>query len=326
MNRLWLRPGALALLTLLLPLGSASAHCIVGNRFFPSTLNLDDPCVADELSLPTIASFKNGDYPAARELDISGELSKRITEDFGISVGSAWTHIRPPGGPNASGFQNFETAFQYQLLKDPTHELALMVSLDIEWGGSGAVSVGADRLTTYTPTLNIGKGFGDLPDSVRWLRPFALTGTIGYAIPGSSSSTDVDPDSGDVTITQNPRVLQWGGTLQYSMPYLKSAVADLGLPDFVNHLIPLVEGQFSTPVSNTFDSGTKTIGTINPGVIYVGKTFQVGVEAVVPINRDSGSNIGVIGQLHLYLDDIFPKTFGRPLIDTALLTPQSQRP
>jgi hypothetical protein len=326
MNSLWLRPCALALLTLLLPISSASAHCIVGNRFFPSTLNLDDPCVADELSLPTIAALKNGDSPAARELGISGELSKRITEDFGISVGSTWTHFRPPGGPNASGFQNLETAFQYQLLKDPTHELALMASLDIEWGGSGAASVGADRFTTYTPTLNFGKGFGDLPDSVRWLRPFAVTGTIGYAIPGSSSTTAVDPDSGDVTVAQNPRVLQWGGTLQYSMPYLKSAVVDLGLPDFVNHLIPIVEAQFSTPVSNTFDSGTKMTGTINPGIIYVGKTYQVGVEAIVPINRDSGGNIGVIGQLHLYLDDIFPNTIGRPLIDTALLTPQSQRP
>jgi hypothetical protein len=326
MDRLWLRAGALALLTLLLPLGSASGHCIVGNRFFPATLNVDDPCVADELSLPTISAFKNGDDPAARELDISGEFSKRITEDFGISVASTWTQLRPPGGPNVSGFQNLETTFQYQLLKDPTHELALKAGLVVEWGGSGAASVGADRFTTYAPTFYFGKGFGDLPDSARWLRPFAVTGTIGYAIPGSSSTTAVDPDTGDVTVTQNPRVLLWGATLQYSLPYLKSAVVDLGLPDFVNHLIPIVEAQFSTPVANTFDSGTKTTGTINPGIIYVGTTYQVGVEAIVPINRDSGGNIGVIGQLHLYLDDIFPKTIGRPLIDTALLTPRSQRP
>ena len=87
MGRLWLRAGTLALLTLLLPLGSAYAHCIVGNRFFPATLAIDDPCVADEMSLPTISAFKTGDNPAAREVDISGEISKRITEDFGISVG-----------------------------------------------------------------------------------------------------------------------------------------------------------------------------------------------------------------------------------------------
>jgi hypothetical protein len=67
-------------LALLLGLGCytpASAHCIVGNRFFPATLNVDDPCVADELSMPTIAGFKNGDDPSARELDISGEYPRR---------------------------------------------------------------------------------------------------------------------------------------------------------------------------------------------------------------------------------------------------------
>jgi hypothetical protein len=32
------------------------------------------------------------------------------------------------------------------------------------------------------------------------------------------------------------------------MPYLKSNIIDLDLPDFMNHLFPLVEAQFQTPV------------------------------------------------------------------------------
>ena len=96
---LWLRPLVLALFITFVPVANAFAHCIVGNRFFPATLNVDDPCIADELSLPTIEVFKNGDNPSAQELDISGEFSKRITEDFGVSVGSTWTQLRPPGGP-----------------------------------------------------------------------------------------------------------------------------------------------------------------------------------------------------------------------------------
>jgi hypothetical protein len=78
-----------------------------------------------------------------------------------------------------------------------------------------------------------------------WARPFATTGQFGYTIPGSSSTTPtiIDPDTGDQTVDTefNPRLLIWRGSLQYSMPYLKSAVVDLGLPDFFNHLIPLVE-------------------------------------------------------------------------------------
>jgi hypothetical protein len=313
------RAMALTLLFVLIPVSGAFAHCIVGNRFFPATLIVDDPCVADELAIPTISVFKNGDTPSAQELDISGDFSKRITEDFGISIGSTWTQLRPPGGPTASGFQNLDTAFQLQLLKNAPHELAVMAELSVEWGGSGAASVGAARFSTYTPALVVGKGFGDLPDSIRWLRPFAITGQVGYAIPGNSSTTVVDPDTGDTSTIANPRILTWGGSIQYSLPYLKSAVVDLGMPDFLNHLIPIIEAQFSTPVSNFADSGTVTTGTINPGVIYVANTYQVGIEAIIPVNRASGTNVGVIGQLHFYLDDMFPNSVGRPLINTTLL-------
>jgi hypothetical protein len=37
-------------------------------------------------------------------------------------------------------------------------------------------------------------------------------------------------------------------------------------------------------------------------MICVGNTFQFDIEALIPINRPSGSN-GVIAQLHLYLND-----------------------
>ena len=36
------------------------------------------------------------------------------------------------------------------------------------------------------------------------------------------------------------------------MPYLKSEIRDYQLPDFINHLIPIVEIQLSTPVANNF--------------------------------------------------------------------------
>jgi len=291
----------------------ALAHCFVGGRFFPATLNIDDPCVADELSLPTVSSFKNGDDPAARELDVSAEFSKRITENFGVSIGSTWTHLRPPGGPNASGFQNLETSFKYQFLTVPEQEFVMSASLDIEWGNTGAAGVGAESFTTYTPTLFLGKGFGGLPDSVRWARPFGITAQVGYSIPSSRSSNSIDPDTGDLDVELHPQFLNYGFSLQYSMPYLKSSVVDLGLPDFFNHLIPIVEANFQTPVANNFNTGIGTTGTINPGVIWVGNKFQVGLEAIVPINRASGSGVGVMAQLHLYLDDIFPNSIGRPL-------------
>ena len=312
-------PVAVCCAMALTPLSGSAAHEIVGNRFFPATIGIDDPGVNDEFTFPTVDSFKTGDIPPVRQWDVSGEISKRITEDFAISLGSTYTFLNPADRsiPGANGFQNIETTFKYRMFRDPTHEFVASIGLSVDWGGTGASNVGAETFNTYTPTIWFGKGWGDLPDTLSWLRPVAITGQFGYAIPGRTSTTTLgtNPDTGEfIANTElNPRVLNWGGTIQYSMPYLKSAVKDLDLPDFINHLIPLVEATLQTPVANTLTSGTTTTGTINPGVIWVNNTFQIGVEALLPINRQSGTNVGVIGQLHFYLDDIDPRGIGKPL-------------
>src|SRR5579872_641362 len=100
----------------------AFAHCFVGARFLPATLATDDPCVADEMSIPTVAWSRTADVPPASQLDVSFDFSKRITENFGVTVSQGWTSIRQPDGTLMQGFGNFEATFQYQILKDREHE------------------------------------------------------------------------------------------------------------------------------------------------------------------------------------------------------------
>ena len=309
------RAFALTLVLFAASLTQAAAHCFVGARFFPATLAVDDPCVADEMSLPTVSWSKTGDVPPASEWDVSAEISKRITEDFGISIGDTWSQIRPPGGPTQAGFSDLETTLQYQLLKDGSQELALLLGLIVDWGGTGATNSGlGTSYSALTPTFYFGKGFGDLPDATGWLRAFAVTGQVGYQFP--TSSYDVAMGA------YIPQYLVYGGSIQYSMPYLKSEIKDLQLPDLINHLIPIVEAQLATPVANNFGNSYLTTGTINPGVIWVGSYFQVGLEAQVPVNRASGTGLGFLGQLHLYLDDMFPQTIGRPLLGGSTTAPR----
>ena len=205
------RQAAVASLLVLGCSTSASAHCIIGNRFFPATVSVDDPCVADELSLPTIAGFKNGDDPSAQELDISGEYSKTITPNFGVSFEEEWIHVNVPHDGTASGFDNLGTSFKYQFVRDAADELAMSASLDVDWGGTGSSAVDAEPFTTLSPTLFVGKGFGFLPESMSLLRPFAVTAQIGYSIPTESSTTAVDEASGLLVTNPNPRSLGWGG-------------------------------------------------------------------------------------------------------------------
>jgi hypothetical protein len=286
MTKLFPRPAAaLALLgaaAFMSP--DAIAHGVVGDRFFPATIASDDPFAADELALPTVSLGNH-------EEDYDFEYSKTIFPHFAVSLEGGYIDAHPPGAPKASGWDNLEITPTWQFVTDPDSEFVASAGMGFEIGGSGSRAV-ADGFTTYTPKFLFGKGFGNLPDSLALLRPLALTGVIGYAIPGASG----EPDT-----------LQWSGAMEYSLLYLSNNVRDQGFSDVVAHLTPVVEFAMETP------EGGGTTGTINPGLIWSGQYTQLGIEAVVPVNRASGANVGVLMQLHFYIDDIFPHSLGTPI-------------
>jgi hypothetical protein len=297
----------------------AHAHGLVGQRFFPATLATDDPFVADELSLPTITSTRSnadGDTPATRGTSASFDFARRITPNFGLAFGANRLRIAPDGQPAAHGWDNISIGAKYQLYTNEVHESILSVGADWDVGETGSSSVGAERFSTVTPTVYFGKGFGDLPSSMQLLKPLAVTGTLGVSIPGQAhtTTTSVDPDTG-LPVSQvqaNPHVLQVGVAFQYSIPYFQSAVKDVGLGSPWNRMIPIVEIAASKPIDRVSDRGWT--GTVNPGVLWAGRYVQLGLEAVVPINRASGHGVGVQAQLHFFIDDLFPRSFGRPLL------------
>src|SRR5262245_51686133 len=163
----------------------ACAHGFAGKRFFPATLATDDPFVADELSLPTVSSTKSqasGDDPGLKTTTTSLDFTKRITPSFGLGLGASWLRLKPDQGDTVSGFDNLEASAKYQFYKDDASETIASFGVDWDIGHSGAKRVGPEGFSTFTPTLFAGKGFGDLPESLRYLRPFALTGALGIGI------------------------------------------------------------------------------------------------------------------------------------------------
>jgi hypothetical protein len=287
----------------------AAAHGYVGQRFFPATIATEDPFVADELSLPTVSVIPDPDRedePLRRETDVSLEVDKRILPNLGIGIGETWTHRHRRGTGDVSGFGNLEVGAKYNFLANAPHELLLSVGLDAEVGGSGQASVGADPFSTISPGLLFGKGFGDLPETLGLLRPFAVTGTLGFAFP-----TEGKTRGEDGAFERNPNVFETGIALEYSVPYLQASVRDIGLRWPFNRLIPLVELGLETGLDR--GEGGHTTGTVQPGILWTGTYFQLGAEAVIPLNRDSGRAVGAVVQLHFYLDDLFPRSVGKPL-------------
>ncbi len=291
----------MVIMMLALPV-SVSAHGTIGKRFFPTTLTIDDPAVNDEFDMLTDhRKVPEDKKDSALTTKVSVGYAKRITPHLGITVEADFVRLDLPGDNDVHhGFGNLGVGAKYVFFESALHETLLTAAFEAEVGGTGSKDVGAEPFSIFSPQMFFGHGFGDVPyEGAKFLRPMAITGLVSANLPSRGSEPD--------TVTT-------GMTLQYSVPYLRSMVNNIALMAPVKNLIPVVEVLLETCV-NQGCAGDVT-GTVNPGILWINKGVgQLGLEASIPINRRTGSNVGVLFQLHLFLDEIFPNTLGTPLFE-----------
>src|SRR5271169_1659596 len=221
---------------------------------------------------------------------VKDHFPARRNSDFGRS------DLAASGG---NGWEPLDTELQWGNFCWPEHELMATVGFDVSWAGTGT-GTQVQPFNLYTPVIDVGKGFGDLPTSLNWLRPAAVTFELSETFPGQASTDG----------NQNATNLNWGFSLQYSLPYYNANVAEIDNP-FWKHIIPLTEFTFSKPVYNFAPGTNVTTGTIQPGAVYLADTWQLAVEAIIPINGASGHGVGVVASVDLFLDDLLPDSLGK---------------
>lgn len=285
-------------LSLLLALpGAACAHAVAGMRVFPATLSFDDPGVANEFS----TNYGTVNAYGTTTDTLSFAYAKTITPRFGLSVATDYNRIGQAGVPTQSGWDNITVGGAYQLFVNAPHEAIGMLAVSDSLANSGTGGIGSNY-ATVSPEFAFGKGMGDLPWSMRYLRPLAISGAISEDLPSDASQ---------------PRMLNWGVALQYSIPYLQNFVKDVGLGAPFNNLIPIVEYTMSQCIDShaicQSSGNLADTGSINPGVIWIGHYYQVGLEAQIPANSASGNHIGLLLGVDIYLDDVLPHSLGAPI-------------
>ncbi|MBI3607632.1 MAG: hypothetical protein HY207_06680 [Nitrospirae bacterium] len=272
------------------------AHGVIGQRFFPESITVADPFPADEADLLVPSFIKT---PDGKETSLGFGIQKRLSPNLGLSIEFERVTFTPADSamPEVSGFRNPEITLKYAMLRNGPHEaiVSALLSVSPPWGDKGLPD--AEQQTTLTSGFLFGKGWGDLPDGLRYLKPFALAGTAQLETP--LGAIDVADDLAST--------LSYGLILEYSIPYLQSFVKDIGIPKPLNRLIPIVELSLKTPVNGPMHVTTEAF--LNPGVLWSGKYVELGVEAQVPLNDRTGKNVGVIGLVHLFLDDLAPDVF-----------------
>jgi hypothetical protein len=277
----------------------AQAHGFVGDRFFPPTIETDDPFATDELSLPEVSIVNNSPSdgnPQTQVIDNGFEFDKEILPRVAIGIADDYIVQKPSGQPTVSGWGNLTLSAKWQFWEDDPHEAVMAVGVIAALGDSGSKEID-DSSTVLLPTFYFGKGFGDLPDSLDALKPLAITGTIDEQFP--LRATD-------------PNVFDLGLAIEYSLPYLEESVEDTGLGRPWRDMIPLVEITMSNP-ENRGQAGDFTVNAC-PGVLWETPYFQLGAEAIIPLNSRSGVRIGGVVNLQIYIDDLFPQIFGHPLL------------
>jgi len=229
-----------------------------------------------------------------------------------VSIGG-WVH-RDWGSSRSSGFDTTNLTIQGEVYRNDLHETLVSAGLGWGIGHSGAQGAGANAPDLIAPGIFFGKGFGDLPASLAWLRPFAITGALTFEHPmaGTSTNSGIDPMTGQLgpMLTRTVDTLHWGFAIEFSTLYLTDRFTPGKLPNEepLNQLVPLVEFSFVSP------RGEKTLATMNPGLSYVAVSWQVAAEAIVPLNSEAGRSIGARAQLLLFLDELIPSLFGKPLL------------
>jgi hypothetical protein len=300
---------------------SAVSAGYVGDRFFPSTLATTVPTAGDFYNPPYFVKLPDtATTPTTREIDIPTTYSRLVTKDLGVFFTETFRIVEDANRGTRSGFDNLVIGAQYQLYTNPEHQFIFTVGGTAAIGGTGSPGI-ASSFSTLTPTVYIGKGFGDLPDPLAWLRPLTVSGTVAVAVPTASTSLGtIDSQradagaftslmtvpSGATTLSEtiNPKILQLGLALEYSLVSNMYAGANRTGTRYPEGWVPLIEFTTATPLNGPLAG--RTTGTVNPGVIWVNRYLQAGVEAIIPMDAHSGRDLGVRAQAHLYLSEIFP--------------------
>lgn len=266
--------------------GYVYAHGIVGDRYFPPTVVVDDPFAANEIHA---VGGRSANIDVDKVSSVTGNIgmfgaSFEPLSGLGISFDGIY---RTPNGNLenvGSGFDDIYYRVKQEVWTDKRHEFQFSAGVNGQLANTG--TKGADNYYNYAPSILFAKGMGDLPDELKYLKPMAVTGVIGYQVP---------------SIRNAPQAINWGLTVQYSLMYLNDHVAPTGWNDFANKLIGIVEFPMQTCMN--VNCKNQVVGSINPGVVWVGSHYNIATELVIPSNSGSGKGTGFLVQYQQFFGD-----------------------
>jgi hypothetical protein len=255
---------------------------------------------ADPVARSFVGNFIGNDATTENYLSVSGGvdraqnseslyLEKTISPDSSFSIFTGYQRFEQEQEPTTSS--NLELAYKRILVAIPRHEFVFTINPSIELP-LGDNNGGSETHARAGLDLLFQKGFGDLPDLLRLLRPAGVEGDWGWQSKVTGARDDLI--TGELE-------------LEYSLQYLDENVAANSVPRAIRDLTPHLDFDYAQYLSAHRNSSAPDF-ELTPAIAWLNSTFEVNLGVQVALNRaSSGSGaVAFVWLLGVSYDQLVP--------------------
>ncbi len=123
----------------------AIAHAVCGSRDYPVMLTLDDPGVADEVTIPQIVYWRSAaDGGPGHDTTVAFEYDERLTEEIGFAFNDDDNINQTNNAKAQTGWDDLTVTAKWAQCVSPDNSLQLGFGVLREFGRTGTLHIGSD--------------------------------------------------------------------------------------------------------------------------------------------------------------------------------------
>lgn len=216
-------------------------------------------------------------------------LEKMVSPVSSFSLSASIQHYG--GNEHATGWDNLDFSYKWAILKFDSADFLLSLGPNLEVP-SGDESIGASPYTKVGADLLFEKGLVEVPDGLAALRAFQFEGDYFW-------DASVRGPSENLLFTSTE--------IEYSIGYLDQYVTGYQVNQFLSHLTPHLDFQYSQYLS-TRDNSAAPDFELTPAVAWINRIFEINLGVQIGLNHSSTAtgNVGFVWLFGVSFDEVWP--------------------
>jgi hypothetical protein len=216
-------------------------------------------------------------------------FEKTVSSVSSFSVSASIQHYG--GNEHATGWNNLDFSYKQAILKLDSRDFLLAIGPDLEVP-NGDESIGASPDTKAGGDVLFEKGLVEVPDSLAALRAFQFEGDYFW-------DASVHGPSEHLLFTNTE--------IEYSLGYLAQYVNGYQVNEFLSHLTPHLDFEYSQYLSSR-ENSVAPFFQLTPGVAWIDRIFEINLGVQVGLNRSSttSGDVGFVWLFGVSFDEVWP--------------------